>query len=449
QAEGDKDHLSFLMDDSDDEQEAASEKNLNEQLEAFRERWRSELKGGRPGGGTAHEGPLPGGTAPQLPVPSPVQPGSQDRAKTTLGAEEQARELFIRAAELEQEGALYEAIKFYRQAMQLVPDIEFRVNDYGGENGSPGDMDNREAVEDNAVTNLLTSFQSELSLQEAQPKLCRRDTESRQTHISALPVEVLVYVFRWVVSSDLDLRSLEQLSMVCRGFYMCARSLHRDPEIWRLACLRVWGRNTGKPSPYLSWRHMFLERTRLRYDGTAPSASTSCFQSEGNKDVFVDCLHISIYYYMYLRFFPDGLVMMLTTPDDPQSIVSRLRTKHTRIDAVLYGHFRMTQDTNGDTRVLSILTKRPDKEPIHKKDKHSCQVTCRWVHVGIGARLEAWGEGIARREGLTFIKKHSMHFSSSRATGETVVSNFDIDKKYASFFFSRVKSFTAFSEGPL
>lgn len=34
-----------------------------------------------------------------------------------------------------------------------------------------------------------------------------------------------MYIFRWVVSSDLDLRSLEQLSLVCRGFYICARYL--------------------------------------------------------------------------------------------------------------------------------------------------------------------------------------------------------------------------------
>lgn len=33
-----------------------------------------------------------------------------------------------------------------------------------------------------------------------------------------------MYIFRWVVSSDLDMRALEQLSLVCRGFYICARS---------------------------------------------------------------------------------------------------------------------------------------------------------------------------------------------------------------------------------
>lgn len=42
--------------------------------------------------------------------------------------------------------------------------------------------------------------------------------------IAALPREILMYIFRWVVSSDLDMRALEQLSLVCRGFYICARS---------------------------------------------------------------------------------------------------------------------------------------------------------------------------------------------------------------------------------
>lgn len=40
---------------------------------------------------------------------------------------------------------------------------------------------------------------------------------------TVLPREVLMYIFRWVVSSDLDMRALEQLSLVCRGFYICAR----------------------------------------------------------------------------------------------------------------------------------------------------------------------------------------------------------------------------------
>ena len=36
----------------------------------------------------------------------------------------------------------------------------------------------------------------------------------KKTHISALPAEVLMYIFKWVVSLRLDLRSLEKLAQV-------------------------------------------------------------------------------------------------------------------------------------------------------------------------------------------------------------------------------------------
>lgn len=39
------------------------------------------------------------------------------------------------------------------------------------------------------------------------------------------------------------------------------------------------------------------------------------------------CCHLC---HRYLRFFPDGSVVMLTTPEDPLSVVPRLRTRNTR-----------------------------------------------------------------------------------------------------------------------
>ncbi|XP_050730829.1 uncharacterized protein LOC127005778 [Eriocheir sinensis] len=48
--------------------------------------------------------------------------------EVTPDVETKAAELFKKAVELEQSGRLYEAIQFYRRAMTLVPDIEFRVH---------------------------------------------------------------------------------------------------------------------------------------------------------------------------------------------------------------------------------------------------------------------------------------------------------------------------------
>lgn len=46
----------------------------------------------------------------------------------------QAKRLFLRGSELERSGKLYEAIQFYRRAVQLVPDIEFRLDNVNKNN---------------------------------------------------------------------------------------------------------------------------------------------------------------------------------------------------------------------------------------------------------------------------------------------------------------------------
>ncbi len=105
---------------------------------------------------------------------------------------------------------------------------------------------------DREIDDLLTYFQQQLTLGDGTMKLCEPETDTTPVHISgnshsgaslwtleftrrpespfftstALPFELLMYIFRWVVSCDLDLRALEQLSLVCRGFYICARWVH-------------------------------------------------------------------------------------------------------------------------------------------------------------------------------------------------------------------------------
>ncbi|KAK4824971.1 hypothetical protein QYF61_022497 [Mycteria americana] len=307
-------------------------------------------------------------------------------------------------------------------------------------NRLPGVEDNKE---DDKMADLLSDFQQQLTLQESSVKLCQPEVDVSQTHISVLPMEVLMYIFRWVVSSDLDLRSLEQLSLVCRGFYICAR----DPEIWHQVCLKIWGRSCNKLVPYASWREMFLERPRVRFDGVYISKTIYIRQGEQSLDGFYRAWH-QVEYYRYLRFFPDGQVMMLTTPEDPQSIVPRLRTKNTRTDAILLGHYRLSQETDNQTKVFAVLMKKKEEKPIdyHKYRyfrRVPAQETDHSFHVG----LQLCSSGRQRFNKLVWIH-HSCHITY-KSTGETAVTTFDIDKMYTPLFFARVKSFTAFSEKPL
>ena len=91
---------------------------------------------------------------------------------------------------------------------------------------------------------------------------------------------MLIDILKWVVTIDLDLRSLENCAEVCRGFYVAARSA----DIWRLVCLRTWGLNTApiELQPALEpesetadtvnyngnvWRNYYLSRPRVQLNG--------------------------------------------------------------------------------------------------------------------------------------------------------------------------------------
>uniref|UniRef100_A0A8C1Z5J2 F-box only protein 9 n=1 Tax=Cyprinus carpio TaxID=7962 RepID=A0A8C1Z5J2_CYPCA len=394
------------------------------ELSAFRAKWMSELQ------------PSSGGK-------KSVSKFADLKRKQDIAREGKARELFLKAVEEEQNGAVYEAIKYYKSAMQLVPDIEFKIN----YSRTPDPDRSGSYLEDNEndreIDDLLTYFQQQLTLCDGTMKLCEPATDSTQLHISALPFEVLMYIFRWVVSCDLDLRALEQLSLVCRGFYICAR----DPEIWRSACLRVWGRSCTKMLPFSSWREMFLERPRVRFDGVYISKTSYIRQGEESLDGFYRAWH-QVEYYRYLRFFPDGQVMMLTTPEDPLITVPRLRSKNSRMDSVMFGHFRLSQDTDNQTKVYVVVSKRKEEKVAEYQRSRFCRRNPapeaeHTFHVG----LQLSSGGRQRFNKLVWIH-HSCHITY-RSTGETIVTAFDVDKMYTPLFFARVKSYTAFSEHPL
>ncbi|KAM9273797.1 LOW QUALITY PROTEIN: F-box only protein 9 [Cariama cristata] len=420
-----------------DDNERSGEANLQAELQMFRAQWMFELAPGMSSSGLE---PLPCRASSRGPGVKSVDA----RGKQEIAEEEKAKELFLKAVEEEQNGALYEAIKFYRLAMQLVPDIEFKIT----YTRSPdGDGVGKRCVEDNKeddkMADLLSDFQHQLTLQESSVKLCQPEVDVSQTHISVLPLEVLMYIFRWVVSSDLDLRSLEQLSLVCRGFYICAR----DPEIWHQVCLKIWGRSCNKLVPYASWREMFLERPRVRFDGKVCIISKTKYirQGEQSLDGFYRAWH-QVEYYRYLRFFPDGQVMMLTTPEDPQSIVPRLR-KNTRTDAILLGHYRLSQETDNQTKVFAVIMKKKEEKPIDYQNRYFRRVPAQETDHSFHVGLQLCSSGRQRFNKLVWIH-HSCHITH-KSTGETAVTTFDIDKMYTPLFFARVKSFTAFSEKPL
>ncbi|KAM9847846.1 F-box only protein 9 isoform 2-T2 [Aulostomus maculatus] len=410
----------------EEEDEGLDDPNLQLELSVFRAQWMSELK------------------------PSSGASGMSNRLLRAAGLkrtpevalEEKATELFLRAVQEEESGAVYEAIKFYRMAMQLVPDIESKINynrpesdraegNYGGESDVDGEIED-----------LVAYFEQQLTLENSLQKICSPELERTQMHISALPQEILMYIFRWVVSSEVDMRALEQLSLVCRGFYMCAR----DPEIWRRACLRVWGRNCTKLAPFVSWREMFLRRPRVRFDGVYISKTSYIRQGEESLDGYYRAWH-HVEYYRYLRFFPDGSVIMLTTPEDPLSVVPRLRTRNTRMDSVMLGHYRLSQETDNQTKVFAVVSKKKEEVAEIQRNRFCRRNPAPEAEHSFHVGLHLSSGGRQSFSKLVWIH-HSCHITY-KLTGETVVTAFDLDRMYPPFLFARVKSYTAFSEQPL
>ncbi|KAG7250265.1 hypothetical protein CRUP_016603 [Coryphaenoides rupestris] len=246
--------------------------------------------------------------------------------------------------------------------MQLVPDIEFKIN-YNRFDKDKGENYLAKNV-DGDIEDLLAYFQQQLILEDSWPKICLPETRM-------------------------------------------------DSDLWRSACLRVWGRTTL--APFKSWREMFLERPRVRFDGVYISKVSYVRQGEESLDGFYRAWHHVAYY---------------------------------RVESVMLGYFRLSQETDNQTKVFVVVSKKKEEGPEVQRNRFcrrnpAAPEAEHSFHVGL--RVPSGGRQCFNK--LTWIH-HSCHITY-RPTGETVVTAFDMDNMYAPFFFARVKSYTAFSERPL
>ncbi|KAG7190541.1 hypothetical protein KM043_006642 [Ampulex compressa] len=439
-------------DDGGDDQEASSftvETNIEDALTSFREQWQRELE-----------------ISPKREPPKTLSSKAHNAELSSDEAsiESRAKNLFLKGIEHEQSRKFYEAIQFYKRAVQLVPDIEFRLYEstkvktrdkFDGDDDLDG-LDNKRHSGDDNDESFNDGDEEDFDLFIKLSKIVNRNQcvcfpnfEQSTTHISALPMEIVLYILRWVVSSELDLRSLEMFSRVCRGFYISAR----DTEIWRLACVRVWGVNCGRYDPnYQSWREMYLLRPRLRYNGCYISKTSYIRDGENSfQDRFYRPWHL-IEYFRYLRFFPEGRVLMLTSTDEAQTCVNSLRYRAPRNPSVLIGHYRLH-----DNCVILVLKKqeikgnnnayrRKKREPPHDSGEQTFHIEfeIQDYHRRVNSQLKWLSYTIFTRyrngqETKIYLKEPSVK--------EWRVS--PIGGRYPPLKFSRVKSYTQESEAPL
>ncbi|XP_011303086.1 F-box only protein 9 [Fopius arisanus] len=420
-------------DGGDDQEESSSSKlNVEDALTSFREQWQRELE-----------------ISPKRDLNKSNKPVNIETIEEELSIENKAKKLFLKGIEYEQNGELYDAIRFYKRAVQLVPDIEFRLYESTKPKArekfekdektivfdcEPPDDDvkGEEEIEDG---NLIVKLSRVLVKNQ---RVCCPRFEQSSTHISALPMEIVLYILRWVVSPDLDFRSLEMFSAVCRGFFISAR----DPEIWRLACVRVWGVNCGDFEPiYRSWRDMYLQRPRLRYNGCYISKNTYIRHGENSfQDQFYRPWHL-VEYFRYLRFFPEGRVLMLTSTDDAQSCVNLLKSRHPRNPNILIGYYRLHE--NRVTLVLKKQEIRSNNNVYRKKRKEVVHDSGEQTfHVEFEIQTNQKRANFQ----LNWVRYNIFTKYKNGQEGTTCLNS---SGRYPSFKFSRAKSYTLESDAPL
>ncbi|CAG0916842.1 unnamed protein product [Notodromas monacha] len=413
---------------SESSEDPTSPEKREAELERFRREWKGEIA---------------------------VSRGVSARASTTK--QDLAAELFEKGANEERHGRMYEAIKFYRDAVHLVPDIEQKMAQSAAwaKPDKPEDSQASSAsASRSALDNLLHAFE-QVHLLDGDAmgeelgvwQVCRREKEVPGGHMSDCPPEVVALILRWVVSRDLDVRSLDVLGEVCRGFYQAAR----DPEIWRRICHRVFGASCASPEDlgFLSWRDMFFELPHPYFHGCYINRVSYIRHGENS---FQDRFYRPWYevkYYRFLRFFPEGRCLMMNTPDEPQHALHHMKSRNPRLGTVLAGHYRLHGDTVVATlkrvseagALNSALVKQINRA---RRNRVAEERTERTFYLELQMRSVRGRKNME----VAWTRYSVLTYHPERGTGSTT----EFEMSLANFppsRFARVRSFAAVADQPL
>ncbi|XP_065371504.1 F-box only protein 9 [Calliphora vicina] len=450
-------------------------------LDDFRSNWQRELKQKQNNPGINETSEQQTQTAEELQEAEDVlKPLVNDEQ-----AEQQAlaKNLFHKAVELEQSGKVYDAIPFYRKAVQIEPDIEFKYYEHQKLktnlqnpmkvvlNAPEANADNIDLVDEDLPEDLYEKFQLDLSHnQHGQLIQSSRDPGviSTEMHISELPPELLIYILRWVVSNQLDMRSLEQCAAVCKGMYLLAR----DEELWKSASAKVWGNNVGtltqsaaeEEQPtidghcpviprYATWRQMFIERERVLFSGCYISKTTYLRMGENSfQDQYYRPVQL-VEYYRYIRFLPDGTVLMMTSSDEPAQGVTKLKNLHQLRPDILRGQYRLF----GSTLTIVVSKQQQQTKFITNATsgggytRHNRRASATYDEGAFNSTKYCIEFRILNKSKKKFAQLVWLHYSivQTRNKHETT-SEFELNpSKYPPLWFSPVRSYHLDADAPL
>ncbi|KAG6550164.1 hypothetical protein Mapa_008121 [Marchantia paleacea] len=136
-----------------------------------------------------------------------------------------------------------------------------------------------------------------------------------------------------------------------RGACVCRKWRHaiRHPALWRGACLKAWqmfgvqeNERIVKESYGGSWKRMWIERPRLRYDGIYVSRNTY-IRAGITEWKITNPVHL-VCYYRYIRFFSYGKFLYKTTPMKLKEVARYIQGRPSKADCVFGGRYTIAGD---------------------------------------------------------------------------------------------------------
>lgn len=343
-----------------------------------------------------------------------------------------AKQLYLKGMQLEREGYCYEAIEYFRQALKLVPDIEKHIDfklDPGSSSSASGNscIPGLEEVEGQSLYSLtierdqwVDKFNtSETHFEDVYACLPERNVSG--THLSNLPNEIILTILRYVVSTELDMRSVENFGTTCKWFY----NLARTPQLWQAACQKIWP--DVKPKYGLkSWRAIFINRPHMRFDGVYVSRIK--YHRQGAQKPNLCCTLQTVFYHRFLRFFSDGLVLGLNTTQSPQSAVAALKDRASPNKDVTYGQYTVT---GSEVKIVLFQRETSCRSSIKLKPDNSFNMSFK-ITGSTGRQALHWSE----------------YFMVDKKNGQTKKTNIEVvPPHFSKFVYVRARSYTALSGG--
>ncbi|KAK1255156.1 hypothetical protein MKX08_009151 [Trichoderma sp. CBMAI-0020] len=286
------------------------------------------------------------------------------------------------AMEKEAQGNMGESLRLYRKAYRLDNRIDqtYREKHFPGgfaatkaPTTGPAASSARKLAESDqgepkplTLEELIASF-STLKIEPAPPEI--ENTAPPPCPIANLPDELLVHILQDVAVADVG--DFARLSLVCKHFAFLVATEQRP---WKRVCLgsefgftsvpRHWKKSIEwedleiqeeadedgllismreleerrladavsftlslhDPDVYPSWKHMFRNRPRIRFNGCYISTVNyvRSGQASTNQSTWGGAPVLIVTYYRYLRFFRDGTVISLLTTASPVDVVHHL-----------------------------------------------------------------------------------------------------------------------------